>query len=296
MRVVVIGKSGQLARCLVECAPAGAAIVCLGKRECDITSLSPDFGALVSYRPDIVINAAAYTAVDRAESDREAAFALNAHGPGRLAAFTAARGVPLIHVSTDYVFDGAGSRPYVETDSPAPLNIYGESKLEAEWAIARAQPQNIILRTSWLFSAYGNNFVKTMIHLARERDRLRIVADQFGCPTSAHELGTCIWEVVRRIDNAAGTFRSWGIYHYAGSGATNWADFADAIFASPQAKLANVPAIDRVSADEYPTPAIRPRYSVLDCTKIATLLDIHPRPWKAGLQDALIRMRESASA
>lgn len=271
-------------------------MICLGRRECDIASLSPDFGALGSHRPDIVINAAAYTAVDKAESDREAAFALNAYGPGRLAAFTAAQGIPLIHVSTDYVFDGAGARPYVETDAPAPLNVYGESKLEGERAITRAQSQNIILRTSWLFSAHGSNFVKTMLHLARERDRLRIVADQFGCPTSAHELGTSIWEVARRIGNAGGTFGSWGIYHYAGAGATNWADFADAIFASPQANLADIPFIDRVSADEYPTLAIRPRYSVLDCTKIAALLDIHPRPWRAALKHVLVRTRESVRA
>jgi dTDP-4-dehydrorhamnose reductase len=296
MRVIVIGKFGQLSRCLAECVPAGATLTCLGRRECDIANPSPDFGALELYRPHIVVNTAAYTAVDEAESDREAAFALNAHGPGRLATFAAARGIPLIHVSTDYVFDGTASRPYVETDAPVPLNVYGESKLEGERAVAHAQPQNLILRTSWLFSAHGSNFVKTMLRLAGERDRLRIVADQFGCPTSAHELGKCIWQLARRINDAVGTFGHWGIYHYAGSGATNWADFANAIFASPHAKAAGVPIIERVTTDEYPTPAIRPRYSVLNCMKIQTLLDIHPRPWKATLKEVLVRSREGVRA
>ena len=296
MRAVVIGKSGQLARCLAESAPAGAELACLGRRELDIASASPDFGALLSHRPDIIINAAAYTAVDKAESDREAAFALNAHGAGRLALFAAARKIPLIHISTDYVFDGGGLRPYVEDDAPAPVNAYGESKLEGERAVVRAQPESIVLRTSWLFSAHGSNFVKTMLRLAGECERLRIVADQFGCPTSAHALAQCIGALAGRIADAGGAFRLWGLYHYAGSGATSWADFAQTIFASPEARLAGMPAIDRVSTQDYPTPAIRPLHSVLDCAKIERVFDIHPAPWEAALTEVLVRLQGSARA
>ena len=293
MRAVVIGKSGQLARCLVAAAPASAELTCLGRREFDLASASPDFGALESHRPNVIINAAAYTAVDKAESDREAAFALNAHGPSRLAAFAAARGIPLIHVSTDYVFDGTSSRPYVEADTPAPLNIYGESKLEGERVIIRAQPESIILRTSWLFSAHGNNFLKTMLRLASERDRLRIVADQFGCPTSAHELAMCIWRVAGRAGDKA-AFRRWGANHYAGAGATSWADFAQAIFTSPEAGLARVPDIDRVSTQDYPTPAIRPRNAVLSCAKIESAFNIYPKPWGAAIAGVLALLQEDA--
>ena len=293
MRVVVIGQSGQLARCQVECAPEGVELACLGRHVFDLASPSADFAALTARRPELVINAAAYTAVDKAESDQAAAFALNSEGPARLAEFTASLGIPLIHVSTDYVFNGAGSRPYVEDDETAPLNIYGASKLKGEQAILRLQPQCIILRTSWLFSAHGSNFVKTMLRLGRERDRLRIVADQTGCPTSASDLASCIWQVVGMIANASHGFRLWGIYHYAGEGVTSWADFAQAIFASPHAGIASIPEIERVATTDYPTPALRPRYSVLSCAKINRHLDISPEPWQAALADVLARLQES---
>lgn len=293
MRALVIGKSGQLARCLADSAPAGIELACLGRGAFDLADPAADLGVLDACRPEVVINAAAYTAVDKAESDADAAFALNAHGPGRLAAFAAARGIPLIHVSTDYVFDGAAVRPYVEDDPTAPLNVYGRSKLDGERAVLSAQPQSVILRTSWLFSAHGGNFVKTMLRLAGERDRVRIVADQFGCPTSAHELAACIWRVAGRIDAARSP---WGVYHYAGAGATSWADFAAAIFAAPEARLARIPDIDRLTTPDYPTPAMRPRYSVLDCTRIGERLAIHPAPWQAALADVLIRLQGSARA
>ena len=296
MRVVVIGQSGQLARCLAERVPDGAELSCLGRQAFDLAAPSPDFGVLQAQRPDLIVNAAAYTAVDKAESDRDAAFALNAHGPARLAAFTATQGIPLIHVSTDYVFDGAGSRPYEEEDATAPLNVYGESKLAGEQAILAAQPRCIILRTSWLFSAHGGNFVKTMLRLGQERRHLRIVSDQTGCPTSAHDLADCIWQVAARIAAPGNAFGAWGLYHYAGAGATSWADFAQAIFASREAGLAHIPEIERVATSDYPTPARRPLYSVLNCAKLAGHLDIHPRPWQAALGDVLGRLQERASA
>jgi dTDP-4-dehydrorhamnose reductase len=294
MRVVIIGQSGQLARSLVECAPNGVELVCLGRHTFDLSCPSADFAAIMAHQPEFVINAAAYTAVDKAESDQEAAFALNSDGPARLAEFTASRQIPLIHVSTDYVFNGAGSRPYVEDDATAPLNIYGKSKLRGEKAVLRLQPQSIILRTSWLFSAHGGNFVKTMLRLGRERDRLRIVADQTGCPTSASDLASCIWQVVGMIASQSRGFRSWGIYHYAGEGVTSWADFAQAIFASPYAGLASIPDIERVVSKDYPTPVTRPRYSVLSCAKIKKYLNINQEPWQAALTNVLARLQESA--
>jgi len=297
MRVVLIGQSGQLAQCLMERVPGGVEVACLGRPAFDLGSDDVrDFGALSAKRPDLVINAAAYTAVDKAETDRETAFAVNAHGPAGLAAFAAAQGIPMIHVSTDYVFDGSSARPYDEDDATAPLNVYGQSKLEGERAILRAQPRSIILRTSWLFSAYGANFVKTMLRLGRERDRLRIVADQTGCPTSAHELAQCIWQVAGRITDGEDGFDAWGVYHYAGAGATSWANFAGEIFASPHAGLATVPEIGRVTTADYPTPAIRPRYSVLNCAKIERHLGIRPAPWRTALADVLTRLQERAQA
>jgi dTDP-4-dehydrorhamnose reductase len=291
MRAVVIGKSGQLARCLSEAAPTGVTLTCLGRSECDLASPTPDFRALGSLRPAIVINAAAYTAVDKAESERDAAFALNTRGPAHLAAFAAARAIPLIHISTDYVFDGSARRPYAEDDTPAPVNIYGLSKLEGERAVQQTQPESIILRTSWLFSARGGNFLKTMLRLAGERERLRIVADQFGCPTSAHELADCLWMLAGRIIDAASAFRQWGIYHYAGAGATSWADFAEAIFACPDAGLARIPAVERVTSQAYPTAARRPLYSVLNCAKIGERFNIHPAHWENAIPAILRRIR-----
>ncbi|WP_088348312.1 MULTISPECIES: dTDP-4-dehydrorhamnose reductase [Rhodomicrobium] len=295
MRAIVIGQAGQLARSLADSVPAGVALECLGREAFDLASPAADFGALTERAPDIIINAAAYTAVDKAESDREAAFALNAVGPSRLAAHAAACGIPLIHVSTDYVFDGASPRPYVEDDGTAPINVYGESKLAGERAIFAAQPASVILRTSWLFSAHGTNFLKTMLRLARECDRLRIVADQTGCPTSAHDLADCIWRVADRIARVDGP-APWGTYHYAGAGTANWADFAEAIFASPEARLAHIPAIERVPSRDYPTPALRPRNSVLDCAKIERLFEIHPVAWEAAMTGVLARLHESADA
>jgi dTDP-4-dehydrorhamnose reductase len=296
MRAVVIGKMGQLALCLAESMPPGVALACLGRRELDMASPSPDFGVLASFRPDIVINAAAYTAVDKAESDQQAAFALNANGPALLAAFTASRDIPLIHISTDYVFDGTASRPYVETDAPNPLNVYGQSKLDGERAVLDAQAECVILRTSWLFSAHGGNFVKTMLRLARERDHLRIVGDQFGCPTSAHELAKCIWIIARRIHDGGQPLRDWGTYHYAGAGPTTWADFAAAIFASPEACLPRIPIIDVVPTQDYPLPAARPRNSALDCNKISACLGLRAPPWQASLAGVLGRLHTGAHA
>ena len=294
MRAAIIGQSGQLARCLIETAPAGVAPFCFGLDSFDLAAASADISVLADARPDLLINAAAYTAVDKAEIDCEGAFALNAAGPSRLADFAAAHRVPLIHVSTDYVFDGA--RPYREDDPPAPINICGHSKLEGERAIAKRLPEHVILRTSWVFSVFGGNFVKTMLRLARDRQELRIVGDQIVRSTSARELARVIWRIARRIEEPRMRSAGWGIHHYADAGQASWADFAETIFASPKTGLAAPPRIQRIGKEDYPTPARRPRYSVLDTAKIEATFGVRPRPWQDGLREVLVLLTTEAAA
>jgi dTDP-4-dehydrorhamnose reductase len=243
-----------------------------------------------------VINAAAYTAVDKAETEREAAFALNAHGPARLASFCAERRVPLIHISTDYVFDGAGARPYVETDQAVPINVYGESKRAGEIAAAEKLARHIIIRTSWLYSPFGQNFVKTMLRLAAERDRLRVVADQHGRPTSAHAFARVIWAISTRLKHGTCPASIWGLYHYADAGEASWADLAEAIFASPEAAMARKPQVERIMTADYLTLAKRPRYSVLDTTRIETVFGVQPPSWRESLRDVMARLGQEAHA
>ncbi len=287
MRVAVIGKSGQLARSLAEAIPAEVELACLGRQDIDITSQTGNLDALASYRPDILINASAYTAVDKAETDHAGAFALNELGAARLAGFAAEHGIPLIHVSTDYVFDGTASKPYLETANTAPLSVYGHSKLAGERAVARILAKHIIVRTSWLFSAHGSNFVKTMLRLGRQSASLRIVSDQHGRPASAHELAANIWLIAKDVAGRTDEASCWGIYHYADAGETTWADFAEEIFASSAAKLVQRPQVTKVTAAEYPTPAARPRYSVLDCSKIERVFNVRPKRWTESLEEVL---------
>lgn len=292
MRVIVFGKTGQLARCLADTSPKSALAAFLGRHDFDLTQTAPDFALLTAMNPELVINTAAYTAVDRAETDQAAAFALNRDASAKLAKFCAAQRVPLIHVSTDYVFDGNANKPYRETDQPCPLNVYGLSKVEGERSIAEALQEHVIIRTSWLYSAYGQNFVKTMLRLGSERDHLRIVADQRGCPTSAHDLAKAIWHIAHSLIRARGHAPAWGLYHYAGLGETTWADFAEAIFTNTPGWLGPSPAIERIPTEHYPAPARRPRYSVLDCTKIEQTFGVTLRPWKESLAEILAMLEK----
>jgi len=293
MRVVVLGRSGQLARCLAASSPVP--VLCLGRSELDLSLSDTISEALRAAQPDLVINAAAYTAVDQAETQPQAAFALNAHAPARIAEFCAARGIPLVHVSTDYVFDGRASCPYTESDETAPINVYGQSKLEGERAVARHTPQHITIRTSWLYSAYGNNFVKTMLRLGRERDELKIVYDQIGRPTSAHQLALVIWRIAEQLRNSFNVLPC-GTYHFADSGETTWADFAEAIFAMSDFSDIERPRVERITTEEFPTVAPRPRYSVLNTSKLERVFQVRPHPWRESLREVLLKLREGAVA
>jgi dTDP-4-dehydrorhamnose reductase len=235
---------------------------------------------------DLVINAAAYTAVDQAESEPDLAFAVNRDGASNLAVFCSGKGIPLIHVSTDYVFDGSKSGAYTEDDPVSPVGIYSRSKADGEQAVRDHLEKHIIIRTAWLCGVHGQNFLKTMLRLGKERDHLRVVADQYGCPTFAADLAGAILDIADRL-KTEGEDR-WGFYHFCGSGETTWHGFAEAIFelAGKYEKF-KVETIEPITTAEYPTPAKRPANSVLDCTKIERHFGIRPRHWKGALEETI---------
>lgn len=243
------------------------------------------FDLLERARPEVVVNAAAYTAVDRAEQEPERAFAVNEAGPRALARYCQARGACLVHVSTDYVFDGSKSSAYVEDDATGPLNVYGRSKLAGEQAIRAELEQHLILRTSWVFSAHGQNFVKTMLRLGQDRSEVRVVADQHGRPTPAHDLADAIWHIVKARANGASP--PWGTYHFAGEGTATWKDLAEAVFALAESHSGKHITVTPISSADYPTPAQRPRFSVLDTTRFASTFGWCPPPWQAGLKSVV---------
>ncbi|MGQ3031182.1 MAG: dTDP-4-dehydrorhamnose reductase, partial [Ferrovibrionaceae bacterium] len=236
---------------------------------------------VAAMKPGVVVNAAAYTAVDKAESDADQAFLVNRDGPAALARAAAAVGAPLIHVSTDYVFDGTKDGAYTEDDPVAPVSVYGRSKEAGERAVREAAERHVILRTAWVYSPFGNNFVKTMLRLGAEREELRVVADQRGCPTAAADIAAAIVRL-------AGADHGWGTYHYSGAGPTTWHGFAEAIFAGAAARGAKVPArVTAIGTADYPTPAVRPANSVLDCSRIDRVHGIVARNWREALEDCL---------
>jgi dTDP-4-dehydrorhamnose reductase len=273
MKVLVAGRSGQLAQALLRRLPC----VALDRTELDVTDAASVAAAVAAHSPDVLVNASAYTAVDRAEEERDAAFALNELGPRNLARAAEARGIPLIHVSTDYVFGGEGRRPWREDDPTAPQGVYAASKLAGEGAVRAETARHVILRTSWLFSAMGKNFLRTMLDLARTRPELKIVDDQTGCPTAADDLA----RVIAVLIFASGPY---GTYHYCGAGPATWFGFAQAIFACSRGPK---PRLVPISTTQFAAPAARPAYSVLDTGKIARDYGVEQRPWREGLETAM---------
>lgn len=284
MNVLLTGSNGQLGRCFQDRLPAGWQVWATDTAELDITDYSKVLAAVKEYQPDAIVNAAAYTAVDKAESEPELAALVNKTGPENLARAAKEVGARLVHVSTDYVFDGTATVPYVETDKTNPLGVYGQTKLDGEIAVSTVLPDAIIIRTAWVFSEYGNNFVKTMLRLAKDRDELSIVSDQRGCPTYAGDIAQAIIDLLEKEAEA-------GIYHYCGDNEVAWSDFADAIFSSvkKQGMLANAPVVNAISTDQYPTPAKRPSYSTLNNNKIIQI-GITPSDWLKAISLVLSKL------
>ncbi|WP_417447331.1 dTDP-4-dehydrorhamnose reductase [Kangiella sp.] len=288
MRILLTGKNGQLGRCFQDVLKdTNHELFAYGSAELNIADAQQVETIIQTVKPDILVNAAAYTAVDKAETDSENAYLVNATGPELLAKQTAALNIPLIHVSTDYVFDGAAVEPYLPTDPTNPQGVYGASKLAGELNLAAACEKYIILRTAWVFSEYGNNFVKTMVRLAKERDELSVVADQYGCPTYAGDLAKAILCICEQYEQSKPL--AWGTYHYCGDTPTSWHGFARAIFAlaKEQKVISTAPKLTAISSCQYPTPAKRPGYSVLDCESLDDI-GLVKSDWTTSLNKVLL--------
>jgi dTDP-4-dehydrorhamnose reductase len=287
MRILLAGKNGQLGRCFQDAiARTTHELIALSSQELDVTNSSQVKEVVNKFRPDVIVNASAYTAVDKAESDQEMAYAVNHSGVEYLAKAAQSLAIPVIHVSTDYVFDGAAVEPYLPSDETNPQTVYGNSKLAGENALSEHCTQYLVLRTAWVFSEYGNNFVKTMLRLGNECDALSVVADQYGCPTYAGDLAQAI---VQLCDHYQETKElAWGVHHYSGDMPTSWHGFARTIFAKAhkQGLLSKIPELTAISSDQYPTPSKRPEYSVLN-TGTLEALSLEPSQWLTSLDKVL---------
>jgi dTDP-4-dehydrorhamnose reductase len=279
--ILVTGGTGQLASALA--ASATVPVVLAGRPVFDFDRPETVAATFRVADPWLVVNAAAYTAVDAAEQDAAAAYRANRDGPAELARLCEAAGIPLIHVSTDYVFDGAKGEPYVETDPVAPQGVYGASKLAGEKAVLDACGRAVVVRTSWVYAPAGRNFVRTMLTLAKTRDRLTVVADQKGCPTTAADLAAAILAIAARIAATGWQDGYAGVFHAAGTGWTTWHGLASAVFAEAARHGAPVLRVDPITTAEYPTAAKRPADSRLDCTKLATVFGVRLPEWRPSL-------------
>jgi len=273
-QILILGKNGQLGRELCQRAiQKEFEILAYDRSNLDLTDYSGVIHKIKGIDLSLVINAVAYTAVDKAEDEPDQAYAVNRDGPAILASICHEKGIPLIHISTDYVFDGSKDRPYLETDKIQPLGVYGKSKAAGEEEIRKQLKEHIIIRTSWLYGIHGNNFVKTMIRLGKERDKLRIVNDQFGCPTFAADLADAILSIAGIIQDNLKI--KWGTYHYCGKDRVSWYEFAEKIFEVARTyENFRVNEIEPISTAEYPVPARRPANSVLDCSLLSKIYGI----------------------
>lgn len=296
MRIAVTGKAGQVVTSLIERGgAAGHEVIALGRPELDLADPASVTRMLEMVTPDAIVSAAAYTAVDKAESESELAHAVNGAGAGAVAEAAKALGVPLVHVSTDYVFDGTLGRPYVETDPTRPTGAYGASKLAGEVAVLAAHGDNsALLRVAWVYSPFGANFVKTMLRLAGDRDEVSVVADQLGNPTSALDIADGIIRVATNmVSDSYSELR--GVFHMTASGETSWADFAEAIFAASAARGGPSARVKRIATADYPTQATRPANSRLDCGLIARVHGVALPDWRGSLETVIARLQPVAN-
>jgi dTDP-4-dehydrorhamnose reductase len=287
MRALIVGAQGQLGQELQKTAPAGIELVLAGRAQLDISQRQSVLDYVQQVEPQVIINAAAYTAVDGAETKPDLAVQVNAEGPGYLARAAQCTGARLLHISSDFVFDGRTSTPYTRAQEPRPLGVYGHSKLAGERRVMEVLPLNsIVLRTAWVYSSHGSNFVKTMLRLMNERDELGVVNDQLGAPTWAKGLARVLWSFVEREDVH-------GIYHWTDAGSCSWFEFASAICDQGRALglVHNDVHIAGISTSEYPTPAQRPLYSVLDTSATTALLGVAQLDWRSQLRQMLEELK-----
>lgn len=295
MRIAVTGTAGQVVTSLIERgAAAGHEVIAIGRPDLDLVDPASVTRALEAAAPDAIVSAAAYTAVDKAESESAVAHAVNGAGAGAVAQAAKALGVPLIHISTDYVFDGTLDRPYVESDPTGPTGVYGASKLAGERAVLDTYDNSAVLRVAWVYSPFGGNFVKTMLRLAGDRDELSVVADQVGNPTSALAIADGVLQVATNMVTN-GSQELGGIFHMTAPGEASWADFAEAIFAASAARGGPSASVHRIGTVDYPTPATRPANSRLDCTRIAQVHGVALPPWQASLDDVMDRLQPATN-
>ena len=281
--ILVAGKTGQLARCLVDVAEQRALpIIAVGRPEFDLEDSGSIDRAVDAALPRAIVNAAGYTAVDRAESEPERAFAVNRDGAERLAATARRLQIPFVHVSTDYVFDGRKSSTYFEDDIPCPLGVYGRSKLEGELAVMDTNPDALVFRTSWVYSPYGTNFLKTVLRLADTRDVVRVVDDQRGAPTAAIDVASAIVDALGQVNEKTAQTRA-GIYHVTAAGETTWYGFAKVIFSGWHDRGHRVPVLEPIASADYPSLVERPANSRLDCGKIDRVFGIRMPLWSMSV-------------
>lgn len=290
MRLLVTGVEGQVARSLLERGPAlGVDVIAVGRPQLDLARTETIARALAPHRADVIVNAAAYTAVDRAEGEVEAAFAVNADGAGAVASACSTIGVPLIHLSTDYVFDGFAIAPYQESNAVAPATAYGRSKAAGEQAVLTECDDSVILRLAWIYSPFGTNFARTMLRLAKDRDVVRVVADQYGAPTSALDIADAIIAVARRL-GADRDSHLRGVFHMTSQGAATWAQFAAAVFEESERLGGPSARVEPIATSDYPTPAIRPTNSRLDCSKLQAAYGVSLPDWCASVGEVVARL------
>lgn len=291
-RYLVIGKSGQLAQALAQ--EGGADVHCAGHAEADLQDTKALGAALDRHLPKLVINAGAYTAVDKAETEPELCWALNVSGPETLARLCDTRGIPLIHLSTDCVFDGEKTSPYTPQDAVRPLCVYGQSKLDGELAVRATAARSLIVRVSWIFSHYGSNFVTTMLRLAETRKEVSVVNDQYGCPTHAPALARGLLQIAERVSVSG--HNAWGVYHLAGAGETDRATMAELIYQSSLSHGGPVAQVRAIPTKDYPTPACRPLNARLDMSDTTRVFGVELPDWEEGLDETVQILTEEMKA